>query len=614
MVRRAVRRLFPTGAELRAHRTSLLLCLVSGLFGALLFHHNALGWLGWIALVPYFYALHNLQGKMLAWGTMLFGMTWYYLGLWWLHTLIVFHWMIPLGVAVGVIYVALYFLLFAFPASWAARYLPPGRRPIAIAVCWTGVEFLRGFTDMAFPWNLLGHSQVPINPFSTMIISTGGVALMSFVMALFNAAIAETLHLRRLRSPMLAMPVVSNVILLAVLCGALSFFFFARPLRKQVEPLKVAVIQPGISQLTKWDAYAPLPGETQEQHQQRYRDLDATMQMTAGALVEQAARTDEPELIVLPESLFLTNRFPYETALHESLEELSARIGADLVFGADNRIERNMYADLMRGGQRFLREADQPTTVPIMALPIHTLDDGTTVPDFLNEAPAVMTVSAWHVSKDTGLQQHVYNKMQLVPFGETVPFISGVEWLRNALEAQGIAGAFHPGFENTIFETDGIRHGVVICFESTFPHLTRELALGGASFVSVITNDAWYDPTYAIERGGFWGTLFKIPGLRQLAAAGPRQHFIHSQLRAMETGLPVVRSANNGISAIIDHNGTVQEELPYGESGYLAGRLNAHRSAPTPYVKWGDWLGLLCTGFWLALMVVSLRRPRPRRR
>lgn len=601
------KRMFPSRRQIRENRNSLLLCLLSALGGAFIFHQNWLGVFGWVVLMPYLMAIHRLQGKMLAWGTILFGFTWYYLNCWWLHTLVVFHWLIPVGVMAGAMYYGLYFLLFAFPAAWCARHLSPGLRTAAIGLCWVAVEYLRSFTDMAFPWNLLGHSQFPWNHLHMPAAAVGGVYYISIMMALLNAALAVAVREKLSRGTFRLGTVAGTGI--AVILLSVFGYYLGSPLEADSvvpKPLKVSVVQQGISQLDKWDAMMGRPDDTPQTYQERYFKMDALMQERAQSLILEAGRQDSPDLIVLPESVFMGGYFTYQTPLHEGLWNLAKDVNADLFFGADNRIDRKTYDKLAAGGQRFLSADDSPVTYTLPTIPMVVDESGTTQMLLNEEPPMASMVAAWHVSPEQGLEPRVYNKMQLVPFGETVPFIGGFDWLRAKLEMSGIAGAFKPGLENTVFEVDGARFGAVICFESTFSYLARQLSMAGAQFICVLTNDAWYDPTYAINEGGFWGTLFQVPGLKQLAAAGPSQHLIQSQLRAIETGLPVVRSANTGISAVIDDAGRIKTSLPYGQSGFITDTIELRPGVTTLSVRFGEWVGLLCAGFWLAVVVRTL--------
>ena len=87
---------------------------------------------------------------------------------------------------------------------------------------------------------------------------------------------------------------------------------------------------------------------------------------------------------------------------------------------------------------------------------------------------------------------------------------------------------------------------VLICFEDVFPGLARDLADGDAKFLVVITNDAWFHDT-----------------------AGPYQHLDSARFRAIEENMPLVRVANNGISAVVDAHGRILKRIPYGQTGVV---------------------------------------------
>lgn len=616
--RRIVSFLFPTAADLRLYKKPLLLTLVSALFGALIFHQNALGALAWVALAPYFVALHYLRGKLLVWATLAFGFIWYYLSLFWLHTLIVFHWMIPVGVIVGSLYVGAYFLFFAVPAAWCCRQLSPVLRPWAVAVCWTGVEYLRNFSDMAFPWNLLGHSQAPWNTPFMHLASLGGVPLLSLIMAFVNAGLATLWVERRTAGVVWKIPA-SIAATLSAACAAIFFTMPKSTLAEAPWQFRVSIVQPGISQIQKWRAMMGQPDDTAVQYQSRWLETENLMLERLATLTREAAAADKPELVVLPESVFMRPGFPLATDLQQQLRALSAETGADLLFGADNLLNPDLYAETQLVDQPLLRLAEARDAAPMLPIPLITRDDGTTAPDHAAIEKLVPTVAAWHISRNATIAARAYNKMQLVPFGERVPFLSSWQWLQEKFELAGIAGAYRPGLQNVLFDietstsaTDStgarLEFGTVICFESTFSYLTRDLAEAGANFLCVLTNDSWYDPSYAIADGGFWGTLLRLPGLRQLASAGPDQHLIHSQFRAIETGLPVVRAANTGISAFIDGSGAITSSLEYGTSGYVSDIVRsgaAVRSAgqgTTVFVSLGEWVGKMCLGIWGAIL------------
>jgi apolipoprotein N-acyltransferase len=194
---------------------------------------------------------------------------------------------------------------------------------------------------------------------------------------------------------------------------------------------------------------------------------------------------------------------------------------------------------------------------------------------------------------DKGEILDVYDKIHLVPFGEYLPFQDFMESL-GIFQLTGVRGGFSAGSGSRLLAIPGApRARPLICYEIIFPD---EISDSGPrpSWLLNVTNDAWF--------GG---------------SAGPYQHFHQAQLRAIEQGLPVVRGANTGISAIIDPYGRVLGELGLKKEGVVDGVLP--RALPiTKFVTWGRWIELsvfvLAVFVWLFFgrSVTSPKRaPRP---
>lgn len=152
-----------------------------------------------------------------------------------------------------------------------------------------------------------------------------------------------------------------------------------------------------------------------------------------------------------------------------------------------------------------------------------------------------------------------YAKRHLVPFGEYVPFRDLSPLLDLALEKAGVVG-FSSGRGPARFELQGLAVKPLICYESVFPGLAREG--GPADLLAVMTVDTWYG-----------------------RSAGPVWHASQAQLRAVEEGAWVARSASTGISLFAAPDGRRLSSLPLGASGYLVQRVQAARL--TPFMRWG---------------------------
>lgn len=161
-----------------------------------------------------------------------------------------------------------------------------------------------------------------------------------------------------------------------------------------------------------------------------------------------------------------------------------------------------------------------------------------------------------------GLQQEFYYKSHLVPFGDYVPF----EWLRGVIKFFDLPmSAFRPGpISEQLVHAAGHAVGLSICYEDTFS--TEVLrSVPKAAFLVNATNNAWYGDSFA-----------------------PHQHLQISQNRALETGRATVRATTNGVSALIDFKGNLQQQTEQFEEATLTGNVQPRQGA-TPYVMWGQW-------------------------
>ncbi len=168
------------------------------------------------------------------------------------------------------------------------------------------------------------------------------------------------------------------------------------------------------------------------------------------------------------------------------------------------------------------------------------------------------------VLDEAGRVAEIYDKQHLVPFGEYIPFgdLAARFGLRGfaAREGQG----YTPGPGPKLLRLGALGEALpLICYEAVFPQDVNR-APGRPRMLLQITNDAWF-------------------GTR----SGPWQHLAQARMRAIEQGLPMIRVANTGISAMIDPLGRITRSLPLGQAGYLDAELPAPL-APTLYSRTGD--------------------------
>jgi apolipoprotein N-acyltransferase len=191
--------------------------------------------------------------------------------------------------------------------------------------------------------------------------------------------------------------------------------------------------------------------------------------------------------------------------------------------------------------------------------------------DLWERGTTVGVYNAAFLVDSRGLTAGIYRKVQLVPFGEYVPFQPLLFFATPLVQA---VSDFKAGTEvNALPLEDGLI-SVAICYEVVYPALIREGVLNGSELLTTITNDAWFG--------------------RSSAAS---QHFAMASLRAIEQGRYLVRAANTGVSGVVDPYGRVlvQTELFVERTFVRNVRL---LDELTPYARFGDlivWLSLACS-------------------
>jgi apolipoprotein N-acyltransferase len=197
--------------------------------------------------------------------------------------------------------------------------------------------------------------------------------------------------------------------------------------------------------------------------------------------------------------------------------------------------------------------------------------------------PDAKTFQAWNSVEAidaTGRVIDTYDKFHLVPFGEYLPLRG---WLPiDKITPGSVDFSAGPGPET--IEVPGLPLvGPLVCYEVIFPGEVAKRDPRPGMLLNV-TNDAWFGDS-----------------------AGPRQHFAAARLRAVEEGLPLIRNAGTGISAIVDPYGRVLERLDMEQRGIVEGDL-PQALAPTPFSRFGNRLALGLAAFAIAIGVLSGRK------
>jgi len=160
-------------------------------------------------------------------------------------------------------------------------------------------------------------------------------------------------------------------------------------------------------------------------------------------------------------------------------------------------------------------------------------------------------------------EYEMYEKIHLVPFAE-YDLMPNISIPLGKLNLNIDRGIFKGGKDYKVFRYKTVNFSDLICYESSFPRYAREFVKNGAKILMIQANDGWLGES-----------------------AGPYQHFENARLRAIENRIPIVRSANTGISGVISPTGQIQRKIPLGKETVFMETISINSSLSF-YSKYGD--------------------------
>jgi apolipoprotein N-acyltransferase len=243
--------------------------------------------------------------------------------------------------------------------------------------------------------------------------------------------------------------------------------------------------------------------------------------------------------------------------IYRTLTLQSRSFGPDLVVWPETAVPL-FFQDGEPLARSVLNTAREAGTYIIFGSPAYRREKGSV--SFFNRA---------YLASPNGEIIGSYDKVHLVPFGEYVPMKRFLPFVQRLVVA---AGDFLPGDKVAPLKFPKAAAGVLICFESIFPELGRELTENGATLLVNLTNDAWYGMSSA-----------------------PFQHFSMAVFRAVENRRPVIRAANTGISAFILPNGKILEQSDLFKEALLTREIPLPDPGLTLYTRWGDFFAIALT-------------------
>lgn len=255
-----------------------------------------------------------------------------------------------------------------------------------------------------------------------------------------------------------------------------------------------------------------------------------------------------------------------ETAIPENIEE-SNLTGEPPIYLIREFLSRHKQAVVLTGASTYRRYTKKETPTA------REYSDGSCCYDAFNTALMVYPHP----------EVQVYHKSKLVPGVEQMPYPTLFNFLEPlALNMGGTVGSLGRQEERTVFRNpEGIATAPVICYESIYGEYLNGYIRNGAQFISIITNDGWWENT-----------------------PGYRQHAAYASLRAIETRRSIARSANTGISAFYDQQGRISQPTGWWVPAAIKAKISLN-DEKTFYVKHGDWIAKLSLAG-LAVLLVYL--------
>ena len=412
---------------------------------------------------------------------------------------------------------------------------------LGLAGFWVLLEWVLTWMLSGFPWMPLGATQWQ-RPAMLAFCPWAGTAGASFIIIFFNLGVARYIrHLVTETRRSGGVPAGGDQSMFRSLRNLCPEFYCAlAPVLASVFVYWSACLD-FAKDNEKYFSFAAVQTDFDPQEKWDEERVPATAETLARLTTAAAKNVPAPDFILLPEAVL---PFPVEAPGYRNwLENLSAATGKPIVFGGI-------------GGEL-------------------------TDERYFNSVHVVYPKS--------GLAPEFFAKRHLVPFGEYMPLADFLPFRKIVPMASDCAAGTSAEPLKIYLKNGSFAMGVLVCYEDVFPQLGRDLALNGADFLAVVTNDAWYG-----------------------REAGAYQHAAHSVMQAVNLGLPVIRCGNAGWSGVINPLGHMAAMTDNGKddgSIYFRGQKTFDvygfrrtdddgnalgTGGRTFYAKHGDWFVTLC--------------------
>ena len=589
-----------------------LLAVASAILLTLAFPNFDLWFLAWFALVPLFFAIERekesiVKSSILGW---IFGTLFFAGSCWWLTFAFTHYGGIPTSLAYVLLLVicsimGLFFAVFGAAFSIVLRRF--GTYGILSApFLWTAMEFLRANTADT-SWNAIGYSQAFALSNSTIeAITVGGIYLAGFNILVWNTMIfflilffdRKNLSFKhRKRNLFLKegtvfyslfaylLPFAAIIVLLVNLKS--SRLYQRRELWRKI---RIILLAPFLSSLALV-AFVFFLSSNNKQYDNGFNRNNKTAFVTiVQANVPMSGLNEDKWLKLRQRHAELA-----ETAFDANISKLIDKETA--IYSTPEKLEKDkiFYNEFYK--ERF-QETPKLVIFPESPMNFTYGEDAefrTFIGDFARKhnASVLFNSAEPNPSGDNyfnsaimvnpqGAKIGQYDKIHLVPFGEFAPVPSPIKPLIPTL-----VGSFQTGENYRLFPVGDAQAGIMICYESHFPSLSREFVKRGADVLIEMTNDGYLGNTAVL-----------------------RQHLAGAIFRAVETNRPVLRATNVGVTAYINERGEVSDAADVYTEATRVWTVSKSDGGQTFYVRYGDWFAWLCSIVSIGLLIFSFWKKR----
>ena len=498
------------------------------------------GWwpLFFVALMPLLLtATHTTPGRS-AWMGFVCGLLYHLALLYWILIVLGRYGGLPLWISVPALvllaaYMACFPAAFAFLLALLAGRYRQRERSLALLVwgapvLWVGLDYLRSIFLSGFPWMDLGYGLFS-QPMLIQAADLGGHHLLTFCLVLCNSLVVGMIIYCE-RHAGSGHNHLDKLLLLLACCflvgiGGYSYLRYQGvdgSLAKS-QHVQVAVVQGNINQAVKWSA------AMKEATVSQYLKLSQTI-----------LQDSQPQLVVWPETALPF--YPQRDQLVDRIVDFTTASNTWLLTGA----------------------------------PLYSITPKTDGSDLIRYYNGALLIGP---SGKIGGQ---HAKHHLVPFGEFVPLRRYLPFLEPLVVS---IGDFTPGTSMEPLVLGPMQLGMLICYESIFPEISRDTVVRGANLLVNLTNDAWYGRSSA-----------------------PYQSLSMAVLRAVENRRSLIRAANTGISGFVDPLGRVTAQTAIFTEAALTAQVPMLDQA-TVFGRYGHRFGAICL-FLIPLLLLTFRGRR----